>query len=48
MLQFFLGVLVGGLIGFAAFCATCSIDVNDDRTESSVNKENGDSDNRSK
>lgn len=48
MLQFILGVLVGGVIGFAAFCAICSVDVNDDRIEHSVNKENGDSDNQSK
>ncbi len=48
MLQFFLGVLVGGVIGFAAFCAICSVDTNNDRTESSVNKETKDKDTTSK
>lgn len=30
MLQFILGVFVGGIIGFGAFCCICCADVNDD------------------
>ena len=42
MLQFFLGVLVGGIIGFAAFCAICCADVNDDCMKSYSKKESED------
>lgn len=42
MLQFFLGVLVGGIIGFAAFCAICCADVNDDYMKSYSKKESDD------
>lgn len=44
MLQFFLGILVGGVFGFFV-CAICSAAGTDDRTEEIVfSKENGDKD----
>ncbi len=47
MLQFILGALVGGFVGFAV-CAICNMAGTDDRTEAPKVKEPGDSDATSK
>lgn len=47
MLQFILGTLVGGIVGFAG-CAICSAAGTDDRIETPKVKETGDSDATSK
>ena len=41
MIQFILGVLVGGVVGFAV-CAICSIAGTDDRAKAACDKETGD------
>ncbi len=43
MLQFILGLIVGGIFGFG-ICAICSMAGTDDRTEAPKVKEPGDSD----
>lgn len=47
MLQFILGLIVGGIFGFG-ICAICSMAGTDDRTETPKAKETGDSDATSK
>ena len=47
MLQFILGTVVGGIVGFAV-CAICSMVGTDDRKEPPKVKETGDSDATSK
>ena len=47
MLQFILGLIIGGAFGFAV-CAICSMAGADERTEAPRNKEKGDNDATSK
>ncbi len=47
MLQFILGLIVGGIVGFGV-CAICSMAGTDDRIETPLSKETGDSDATSK
>ena len=47
MLQFIIGLVMGGIVG-CGVCAICSIDATDNSKETPVNKETGDSNDSSK
>ncbi|MBR4117066.1 MAG: hypothetical protein IKK65_03205 [Clostridia bacterium] len=47
MLQFILGTVVGGIVGFAV-CAICSMVGTDDRTDTQCTKKTGEENARSK